>query len=133
MQQIVNQVEKYDSPPSLIINFDQTPSKYVPLQWQNKALQPYPFQGLTTKGHSNFCHNPERKILADAVDLQCQNKSKPKIEFPKEFSLSVNEKDYSNEEKSLKLLSEFVIRNTIHRERTPEFGFARNTKSVVNL
>ena len=29
LHQIVNQVEKYQIPPSLIINFDQTPSKYV--------------------------------------------------------------------------------------------------------
>ena len=29
LHQIVNQVEKYKIPPSFIINFDQTPSKYV--------------------------------------------------------------------------------------------------------
>ena len=29
LHQIVNQIEKYQIPPSLIINFNQTPSKYV--------------------------------------------------------------------------------------------------------
>ena len=29
MHKIVNQVEKYQIPPSLVINFDQTPSKYI--------------------------------------------------------------------------------------------------------
>ena len=35
--QIANYVEKYQIPPSLIINFDQTPSKYV--QMSSNAMQ----------------------------------------------------------------------------------------------
>ena len=35
LHQIVNQVEKYQIPPSLIINFDQTSSKYVQVSSMN--------------------------------------------------------------------------------------------------
>ena len=39
MHQIVNQFEKYNIPPFLIINFDQTPSKYLPVSPTTMAKQ----------------------------------------------------------------------------------------------
>ena len=37
------------------------------------------------------------------------SKSLPRVEFPDSFTLSVNEKHYSNEQESLKLLDEVII------------------------
>ena len=37
------------------------------------------------------------------------NESLLKVKFPEEFSLSANEKNYSNEKESLKFLDEFIL------------------------
>ena len=38
------------------------------------------------------------------------NQSLPKVNFPQKFSLSVNEKHYSNEKESLKFIEEVILR-----------------------
>ena len=118
MHQIVKQVEKYNIPPSLIIDFDQTPSKYVPVSPTTMAKQgssAVPISGVHDKRSitATFAITLSRNfLLMQLIYSGKTNQSLPKIEFPnfpKEFSLSVNEKHYSNEEESLKLLSEIVI------------------------
>ena len=52
MHQIVNQVEKHNIPPSLIINFDQTPSKYVQASsntMAQKGIANVPVSGVDDK------------------------------------------------------------------------------------
>ena len=44
------------------------------------------------------------------------NESLLKVNFPEEFSLSANEKNYSNEKESLKVLDEFIL-SYIQQER----------------
>ena len=44
------------------------------------------------------------------------NESLQKVTFPEEFSLSANEKNYSNEKESLKFLDEFIL-SYIQQER----------------
>lgn len=134
MHQLVNQVEKYNIPPSLIINFDQTPSKYVPVSPTTMAKNgssTVPISGVHDKRSitATFTITLSGKFLPMQLIYSGKtNQSLLKIEFPKEFSLSVNEKHYSNEQESLKLLSKIV---TPYIEK--EVWFARNTKSVVNL
>ena len=53
--QIVNYVEKHQIPPSLIINFDQTPSKYIHISlnaMEKKGTKNAPISGIDKKDSS---------------------------------------------------------------------------------
>ena len=122
--QIVDLVEKHHIPPSMVINIDQTPLKYAPVSNQSMAQ----------KGSSNIAiHGSTYKnaitatfgITYDNQFLPMQLiyggktlQSLPRFEFPKSFSLSANEKHFSNTTESLKLLDEIIIPYVIsERER----------------
>ena len=45
---IVKKIEDYDIPPSLVLNVDQTPSKYIPVL--NKTMVPKGSKTVPTKG-----------------------------------------------------------------------------------
>ena len=132
--QIVEKVEHYDLPDSLILNFDQTPSKYVPVASTT----------LAKRNSKQVCikeSDDKRLIIAtftitmDGKFLGLQliyggetNQSLPRYQFPKDFSLSVNPKHYSNEKKSLKLINEIVLPYvTEERQRL----FQPNQKALV--
>lgn len=135
MHQLVNQIEKYNIPPSLIINFDQTPSKYVPVApttMAKKGSSTVPISGV----HDKRSITATFAITLSGIFLPMQliysgktNQSLPKIEFPKTFSLSVNEKHYSNEHESLKLLSEIII-PYIEKERE-NLGLPETQKALL--
>ena len=74
--QIVDLVEKYQIPSSMLIRIDQTYSQFLLIQ-----------------------------LISVGKTLQ----SLPGFEFPKAFSLSANEKHFSNTIQSLKLLDEMII------------------------
>ena len=113
--QIVEKVERYDIPDSLILNFDQTPSKYVPVA--STTLAKRNSKQVCIKGSDD-----KRSITAtftitmDGKFLGLQliyggktNQSLPRYQFPTDFSLSVNPKRYRNEKKSLKLIDEIIL------------------------
>ena len=94
--QMVEKVEKYDIPDSLIVNFDQTPSKYVPVGSTTLAKR-------NSKQVSIRGSDDKRSITAtftitiDGKFLGMQliyggktNQSLPRYQFPKNFLLSVN-------------------------------------------
>ena len=96
----------------MIINADQAPSKYVPARQSTlaeKNVKDVPIYGSTDK----------RSITAtfaetlDGSSLPCLNgkttQSLSKIDFPDGFSLSINEKHFSNTQESFKFLKEIVI------------------------
>lgn len=112
---IVKLAEDHEIPPSLILNADQTPSKYVNV-------------GRTTMAPKNTKHvalagaNDKRSITltftetlsGEMLPFQAiyggkTKLSLPKVTFPRGFSLSVNEKHYSNSEEVRKHLEEIVI------------------------
>ena len=112
---IVSKVERYNIPNSLIINLDQTPSSIVPGRKQTMALKGS--SAVTIVGA-----NDKRNITATfAVTLSGEflpmqliyggktDQSLPRFKFPDSFSLSVNEKHYSNTEESLKFFNELII------------------------
>ena len=115
MHKVVQKVEKHNILHFFIINADQTPSKYVPV-------------GRSTLGEKNVKDVPisdsaDKKLItatiAETLDgsfLLFQliykgktTQSQPKINFPDGFSLSVNEKHFSNTQESIKFLKEIVI------------------------
>ena len=113
--QIVEKVERYDIPDSLILNFDQTPSKYVPVAFKTLAKrnskQVY-IKGTDDKRSitATFTITMDGRFLGLQLIYGGEtNQSLPRHQFPKDFSLSVNPKHYSNEKESLKLIDEIVL------------------------
>ena len=107
LHQIVNQVEKYQIPPSLISNFDQIPSKYMQVSLMTMAKR-----GETNKRSITATFS----ITFDNTFLPMQftykgktNQSFPKVDFPDGFSLSANKTHYSNQEEALKFIDEIIL------------------------
>ena len=113
--EIVSYIEEYKIPQSLVLNLDQTPLKYVPVS--NETMAKRGSTSITIEGSSDkrmitgtfaitLCGNflPIQLIYGGST-----NQSLPRVTFPKEFSLSVNPKHYSNTEESLKFLDEIIV------------------------
>ena len=112
---IVSKVERHKIPESLIINLDQTPSHLVPCK---KYM-------MAAKGETDVTiagANDKRSITATfSITLSGEflpiqliyggktEQSFPRFKFPESFSLSVNEKHYSNTTESIKLFKEIII------------------------
>ena len=113
--QIVNYVEKYQIPPSLIINFDQTPLKYAQIsskRMEKEGTKNVPIFGIDDKRSitATFSITMENKFLPMQLIYKGKtSQSLPKIQFPNGFSLSANLKQYSNEMESLKFLKVFIL------------------------
>ena len=112
---IVSAVEKWNIPPDLVVNFDQTPSKLVPVGCSTLAKRNS--TNVTIAGSSD-----KRTITATfAVSLSGNfpppqliyggktTQSLAKYEFPKSFSLSVNPTHYSNSQESIKFIKEILV------------------------
>ena len=115
LHRIVSTVEKYKIPNSMILNLDQTSLKYTPCSRQ--TLPPKNSKHVAISGKSN------KKAITGTFVITLNGhclpfqliysgktmRSLPKFKFPKEFSLSVDEKHFSNTQESLKILIEIVI------------------------
>ena len=112
---IVQIVDRYQIPPSLIMNFDQAPLKYAPVSSQTLAEK-----NVKTVAISGLSY---RKALTATFGITYSNHflpmqliyggktqaSYPKFKFPSSFSLSANPKHFSNTVESLKLISEVIV------------------------
>ena len=112
---IVRKIEENSIPLSLVLNLDQTPSKYIPVF--NKMLAPKGSKTVLIKGSTDKrMITATFTIILDGSFLPIQlayggktKKSLPRVKFPSSFSLSVNPKHYSNEQESIKVLNEIII------------------------
>ena len=108
-------IEENQIPHSLVINLDQTPSKFVP--GCNKTLAEKGSKTVSIAGSTD-----KRTITATfAITLSGNflpiqliyggktSKSIPAVAFPPEFVLSANEKHYSNEKESLNMLEKIIV------------------------
>ena len=101
--QIVERVEVNQIPNSLVLNFDETPSKYVSVSTTTLAKQNS--KQVLIKGSDDkrsitatFTITLGGKFLGMQLIYGGKtNQSLPHYQFPKEFSISVNKKHYSNE------------------------------------
>ena len=119
---IVSKIRKYNIPPSLVINLVQTPSKFVPGNRSTQAAigsKTVAIAGSTDKRMITltFCIT----LKGDFLPMQIiyggkTSQSIPRVSFPDSFCLCVNEKHYSNEAESLKLIDEIIIPH-IQKER----------------
>ena len=111
---ITSKVETFIIPDLLIINLNQTLTKYVPVGWTTlakKNTETVPIKGSFDK----------RTITAIfAISLQGEflpmqliyggktRKCIPRFKFPEKFSLSYNETHYSNEKEACKFIKEIL-------------------------
>ena len=110
LHRIVSTVEKYQIPISMILNLDQTSLKYAPCN--RKTLAPKNSKHVAISGTSNkktitgtFVITLDRHCLpSELIYGDKTTISLSKFKFPKEFSLSVYEKHFSNTQESLKIL-----------------------------
>ena len=112
LYQIVSHVDNYQLPTSLIINFDQTPSKYVQVSlmtMQKKGTTNVPISGVDNKRSITATFAFTTVLLMHIIYKGKTNPSLPRVNFLQKFSLSVNEKYYSNEKQSLKFLKDIII------------------------
>ena len=115
MHKTVQKVEKHNIPHSLIIDADQTPSKYTPVgrsTLADKNIKDVQISGNADKISiiATFAETLDGSFLPFQLLYKGKTtQSLPKFDFPNGFSLSVNEKHFSNTQESIKFLKEIVI------------------------
>ena len=105
---IVSKVDKYNIPDSLIINIDQTPTKYVPvsrstLAKKNSKAIKVAIEGTSDKRSitATFSITFNGKFLPmQLIYGEKTTKSFPRFKFPNDFPLNVNKTHYSNEKEA---------------------------------
>ena len=135
--EIVSKVEKHKIPHSMIINIDQTPSKFAPVATCTLAEK--------NSKHISIFGSSDKKAITATFGITFTNKflpmqliyggktsqSFPKFKFPESFSLSANPKHFSNTEESLKLLKDIII-PYVNSERT-KLGFGKDQYALLIL
>ena len=135
LHQVVQLVEKYRIPPSMIINIDQTPMKYAPVA--NFTLNKRGEKDISISGVDHKkAMTATFAITLDGKFLPMQliyggktSRSLPNFKFPDSFSLSFNEKHYSNTEETIKLIDE-ILTPYLDEERT-KLGLEPDHKGLV--
>ena len=135
MYQIVNAIEKWDIYLDLAVNFDQTPSKPVPIG--RSTLAKRNSTNITIAGSSD-----KRTISATfAVSLSGNilppqliyggntTQSLPKYEFLKSFSLSVTPTHYSNSQESIKFIEKILV--PYFTKKRQDLGLTANQKGLL--
>lgn len=113
--QIDSTIKKYNIPPALILNSDQTPSSFVSVGKSTMAVRgerSIPIKGITDKRAItlNFVITMSNQILPMQVIYTGKTKaSQPRdFTFPPGFSVTQNPKHWSNEVETLKLIDEII-------------------------
>ena len=112
---IAQKINEDKIPSSMIINLDQTPSKFVP--GCNRTLAKKGCKSVTIAGSID-----KRMITATfSITLTVEflpiqliyggktNKSIPAVSFPFDFVISANKKHYSNKREALNMLENVII------------------------
>ena len=112
---IVQEINEHKIPSYMVINLDQTPSKFVP--GCNKTLAKKGCKSVPIAGSAD----KHMIIAAFSITLTGEflpvqliyggdtTKSIPAVSFPSDFVISVNKKHYSNEKEALNMLENIII------------------------
>ena len=111
---IASKVEKFNFPHSLIINLDQTSTKYVPVG--RTTLAKKNTKTVPIKGSSEKCTITAMfaiSLQGDSVPMQLiyggkTRKCLSRFKFPKKLSLSYNETHYNNEKEAYKFIEKIL-------------------------
>ena len=112
---IAYKVEKFQIPQSLIINIDQTPSKFAPASSRTLAKKNSKHVRIAGSSYKKAITAtfgitfPNAFLLMQLIYAGKTAASFPKVKFLDTFSLSANPKHFSNTEESLKLIEEIII------------------------
>ena len=111
---IASKVKTFKIPPPLVINFDQTPSKFVLGNGSSDTVigsETMPIAGSTDKRMITltFCITPKGDFLPIQIYGGKTNHCIPRVSFPSSFCICENEKYYSSKAESLKLIDEVII------------------------
>ena len=112
---IAYKVEKFQIPELLIININQTPSKFAPASSRTMAKK--------NSKHVSIASSSYKKAITATFGITFSNAflpmqliyagktaaGFPKVKFPYTFSLSANPKHFSNTKESLKLIEDIII------------------------
>ena len=112
---IVQKINEHKIPSSMIINLDQTSSKFVP--GCNKTLAKKGCKSVPTAGSA------DKRMITAAFSITLTgeflpiqliyggktNKSISAVSFPSDFVISANEKHYSNKRGALSMLENVII------------------------
>ena len=113
--QIASLVEEHHIPPSLIMNFDQTPLKYTPVSNSTLAKKgskhvPITCGAFKESVTATFNITYSNKFLPMQLIYKGKTRrSFPRVNFQQSFSLSANMKHFSNTQESMKLLDEIIL------------------------
>ena len=118
-----DKIKKYNIPPDLVLNADQTPSSYISVGKSTMAIRgerSVPIKGLTDKRNITltFVVSLSGEFLPMQI-IYCGKTTASQLrgfKFPKGFCLSQNPKHWSNEQETLELIDE-VINPYIVRKR----------------
>ena len=108
-------VEAHQIPNCMILNLDQTPSKFAPSS--NTTLAPRGTKSILVTGSSDkrairatFTINHDGDFLPMQLIYQGTTvQSLPRFDFPNSFSLSMNPKHFSNTAEALKIIDEVIV------------------------
>ena len=112
---IVQKINEYKIPSSMVINLDQTPSKFVPgcnKTLTKKGYKSVPIAGSTDKRMITATFSitlAGEFLLIQLIYDGKTTKSIPAVSFPSDFVISVNKKHYSNEKEALNMLENIII------------------------
>ena len=108
-------VEAHKIPNCMILNLDQTPSKFV--SSSNATLAPRGTKSIPVTGSSDkkaitatFTISHDGDFLPMQLFYQGTTvQSLPRFDFPNSFSLSMNPKHFSNTTEALKIIDEIIV------------------------
>ena len=131
---IVSTVVKYNILDELILNIDQTLSKFVPTE--NVTMAETGSKYVSRKGGNDkrgitvtLSETITGKILPFQLIYTGKTaRSLPSVEFPNGFCLSYNPKNWSNEDEMIELL-ESVVDQSLYQVRE-ELGLQNNQKGL---
>ena len=133
---IKDKIRKYDIPPELILNADQTPSSYISVGRTTMARngsKSIPIKGLTDK--RNITLTFVATLAGDFLPLQVIYGGKTKaslprgFKFPTGFCLTQNPKHWSNELETIKLIDEVI--NPYVKKKRSELNLSDTQKALV--
>ena len=112
---IVQKINERKIPSSMVINLDQTPSKFVPAcnkTLAKKGCKSVPIAGSTDKRMITATFSIT--LTGEFLPIQLiyggkTTKSMPALSFPSDFVISINKKHYSNEKEALNMLEIIII------------------------
>ena len=125
---IASKVENVSITHSLIINLDQTPTKYVPVgrtTLAEKNTKTVPIKGSSDKRTLTATFAISLQVDFMSVQLIYGEKTRkclPRFKFLEKFSLSYNETRYNNEKEACKFIEEILqpyIKKVTERQNLP--------------